>query len=72
MTLYVGLTDEPDRRRAEHGNPVDWQQTTRFIRESDARDWEKTELSKPGRQGGGSGSGWRYGYWYATTSSTRQ
>ena len=29
MTWYVGLTDDPDRRRSEHGAPSDWQQTTR-------------------------------------------
>jgi predicted GIY-YIG superfamily endonuclease len=39
MAWYVGLTDDPDRRKTEHGNPADWQQT-RFTSEDAARAWE--------------------------------
>ena len=71
--IYVGLTDDPVRRRAEHGYPGDWQQTTiAFANEAAARIWEKAELAKPGRRGGTGGGGWRYGYMYTITPSTRQ
>lgn len=51
--MYVGLTDDPVRRRAEHGYPMDWQQMPiAFATEAAARAWEAAELSKPGRQGG--------------------
>lgn len=72
MTWYVGLTDHPDRRRQEHGNPADWEQTGPFMFESQAREWEASYVGKPGYQGGGGGSGWHYGYWYTITASTRQ
>ena len=71
--MFVGLTDDPGRRRAEHGNPVDWQQTGRpFNREHEARAWELSYTSKPGYQGGPGGTGWRYGYWYTITAQTRE
>ena len=69
MTWYVGLTDDPERRRAEHGNPSDWQQT-QFSTEAEARAWEAKYVGKPGYQGDTGGAGWRYGYWYTITSST--
>ena len=31
MAYYVGLTDDLDRRRGEHGNPRDWQMTGPFL-----------------------------------------
>ena len=72
MTWYVGLTDGPDRRRAEHGNPPDWQQTSRFNSESEARAWEAKYVGKTGYQGGQGGAGWRHGYWYTITPNTKQ
>lgn len=72
MTWYVGLTDDPDRRKGEHGNPSDWQQTGRFNSENDARSWEAKYVGKPGYQGGPGGAGWHFGYWYSVTSQTRQ
>lgn len=73
MTWYVGLTDDPDRRRSEHGAPSDWQQTTRaFDSEASARAWEESYTGKDGYQGGGGGAGWRYGYWYTITAQTRE
>jgi len=71
MKWYVGLTDDPDRRRTEHGNPADWQQA-RFDTEAAARTWEAQYFAKPGYQGGTGGGGWRYGYWYTITPQTRQ
>ncbi len=71
MTWYVGLTDDPNRRRAEHGNPPDWQQAA-FGREQEARAWEARYVGKPGYQGGPGGAGWRYGYWYTITPQTTE
>jgi hypothetical protein len=73
MTWYVGLTDDPDRRRKEHGSPPDWQQTaTAFNTEAEARAWEAKYVGKPGYQGGSGGGGWRYGYWYAISPQAKQ
>jgi hypothetical protein len=72
MAWYVGLTDDPARRRVEHGSPSDWQQTGPFATEAAARAWEAQYVGKPGYQGGPGGSGWRYGYWYTITLTTRQ
>ena len=69
VTWYVGLTDDPERRRGEHGNPPDWKQTT-FNSEVEARTSERGYTSKPGYQGAAGGSGWRYGYWYTITAQT--
>lgn len=67
---YVGLTDDPKKRREEHGNPVDWQQRS-FSTESEARAWEKAMLAS-GYKGGPGGEGWRYGYTYTITSLTKE
>jgi hypothetical protein len=72
MAWYVGLTDDPGRRKAEHGNPPDWQQTTFNFSESQARVWEAQYVGKPGYKGGPGGTGWRYGYWYTITPQTRE
>jgi len=72
MTWYVGLTDDLTRRRTEHGNPADWQQTGPFATEAAARAWEAQYVGKSGYQGAPGGSGWRYGYWYTITRTTRQ
>ena len=71
MTWYVGLTDDPNRRRAEHGNPPDWQQAA-FNTEQEARAWEARYVGKAGYQGGPGGAGWQYGYWYTVTPQTTQ
>lgn len=68
---YVGLTDDPQQRRQDHGNPVDWLQRI-FSWESEARAWEKAMLAQPGFTGGPGGTGWRYGYVYTITNSTRE
>jgi len=71
MMKYAGLTDNPTKRKIEHGNPVDWKQRS-FSIEIDARKWEKAILALPGYTGGTGGEGWRYGYIYTITSSTNQ
>jgi hypothetical protein len=68
---YVGLTDDPERRKKEHGNPVDWWQR-RFNNEKEAREWEKEMLKKPGYKDGTGGEGWRYGYTYTIAASTKE
>lgn len=64
MARYVGLTDDPNRRKTEHGNPTDWWQKGPFSTEREARDWEKDMLSK-GYRGDTGGAGWRYGYTFS-------
>jgi hypothetical protein len=71
MPMYVGLTDDPVRRWAEHGNPSDWHTFGPFQSEAKARDWEKDMLAA-GFQGGPGGSGWRYGYTYPINGTARQ
>jgi hypothetical protein len=68
--LYVGLTDDPDQRRKEHGNPPTWFVAIHFEVEQRARDWEKTEISKEDHVGGPGGEGWRHGYNYTITEDT--
>lgn len=68
---YVGLTDNPSRRKTEHGSPSDWTQQS-FYSENEARTWEKRMISLPGYRGGTGGDGWRYGYIYTITPNTVQ
>lgn len=68
---YAGLTDDPTRRRQEHANPTDWEQQS-FSSETQAREWERRMVAQPGYRGGTGGEGWRYGYTYTITPSTRQ
>ena len=69
MAWYVGLTDDPERRRTEHGNPPDWRHVG-FTDEATARAWEAKYVALAGYQGGPGGAGWRYGYWYTITDQT--
>lgn len=70
---YVGLTDDPERRRREHGNPPDWTlRAPAFTSEPEARAWEKTQLARADCRGGPGGGGWQYGYWYTITATTTQ
>ena len=69
---YVGLTDDPKQRWEQHGKPTDWHQTGAFPSEAAARAWEKEQLRKPGCRGGPGGAGWRFGYWYTITNSTKE
>ncbi len=72
MATYVGLTDDPVKRRVDHGSPQDWRQIGPFPNQDAARAWEKQELTKPNTRGGPGGAGWRYGYWYTITARTVQ
>ena len=71
MAMYVGLTDDLERRRGEHGNPTDWKEYGPFQSEQAARNWEKSAIAS-GYTGGPGGAGWRYGYTYTITSTTRE
>lgn len=66
---YVGLTDNPEERKQQHGNPPDWWQRS-FYKENEAREWEKRMLSQNGYEGGTGGKGWKYGYSYTITKDT--
>jgi hypothetical protein len=68
---YIGLTDDPNRRRQDHGNPYDWWECS-FTSEDEARAWEKDMLSNPDHTGIPGGEGWRFGYIYTITPSTNQ
>ncbi len=72
MTTCVGLTDDPDRRRTEHGSPSDWRVVRSFAAEVQARAWEGQFANAPGYRAGTGGSGWRYGYAYTITQRTKQ
>ena len=71
MPQYAGLTDDLQRRKAEHGDPVDWQEVGPFQAEQQARDWED-EKHRQGFLGDGGGAGWKYGYTYPVTAQTRE
>ena len=70
MAHYIGLTDDPAKRKQEHGHPTDWQQIGPFMSEQVARDWEKQCVAQPGYLGNPGGGGWKYGYWYTVTART--
>ena len=72
MTWYVGLTDDPERRRGEHGKRSDWHVREPFASEPIGRAWEEELLKRTDCRGGPGGSGWRYGYWYTIMPDTRQ
>lgn len=69
---YVGLTDDLERRKGEHGNPADWKHVKTFSSERDARAWEDGELKRPNTCGDTGGAGWKYGYEYTVTTNTRE
>ena len=51
----IGVTDDPNRRKTEHGNPQHWMQW-KADSETAARNVEKYFLGK-GMKGGGGGGG---------------
>ncbi len=69
MTIYVGLTNNPQRRWEEHGKPRDFKHK-QFRTEQEARRWERHYTRLPGMAGNTGGRGWKYGYWYTVTRST--
>lgn len=70
MSMYVGLTNYPARRKQEHGNPTDWTVYGPFSTERGARAWERRVLAS-GYRGGSGGDGWQYGYTYTITRYTK-
>jgi hypothetical protein len=66
---YAGLTDDPDTRKIDHGKPFDWNQHE-FDSEEEARAWEKIMVAS-GYQGSHGVDGWKYGYTYTITESTK-
>jgi hypothetical protein len=69
---YVGLTDDPIRRRIEHGDPPDWRVEHWFWQEQDARAWRQLEAQRPAHCGGPDRGGWRFGYKYTVTGDSRE
>ena len=67
---YAGLTDDPQKRKGDHGNPADWKVVEEFSTESEARNWEKYMHDAKGYKGDEGGTGWRYGYIYTITKRT--
>jgi hypothetical protein len=67
---HAGLTDDPKARREAHGNPIDWNEH-QFENEEEARAWEKIMLAS-GYNGGTARDGWRYGYTFTITRTTKQ
>ena len=68
---YLGLTDHLQEKKQEHGNPFDWVYFI-FSTESMARSWKEEMLTEPSYKSGAQEDGWRYGYIYTITSTTRQ
>ena len=69
---YVGLTDDPEKSRADHGYPADFTVVWQFDSETTARAWEKLMLKNPGFQGVPGRKGWKYGYIYTINQTTIQ
>lgn len=66
---YAGLTDDPARRKVEHGNPTDWLVVKSFTSEPVARAWEQSMMDA-GYSGDTGGAGWKYGYTYTKGPGT--
>ncbi len=61
---YAGLTDEPKRRKLEHGNPRDFRIMQQFTSETAARQWERRMLAQ-GYEEDTIGKSWKYGYTFS-------
>ncbi|MBN1973821.1 MAG: hypothetical protein JW787_09300 [Sedimentisphaerales bacterium] len=61
---YSGLTDEPKKIKAEHGNPGDFKVMQQFTSEASARQWEK-RMYAHGYEQDKKGTGWKYGYTFS-------
>jgi len=64
---YAGLTDEPKRRKREHGNPSDFRVIQQFTFETAAQQWERRILARWYEEDT-SGKGWKYGYTFSVRS----
>ena len=67
---YAGLTDNPEAKRVEHGNPIDWNQH-RFFGRDEAKVWERLMVDI-GYQGNVESEEWKYGYTFTITKKTIQ
>ena len=67
---YAGLTDHPLHRKLDHGDPPDWSQR-RFDSEEEALVWYRLMFIR-GYIGSGEGAGWRYGYTFTCTHTTKE
>ncbi|MHC4574087.1 MAG: hypothetical protein ACYS76_08140 [Planctomycetota bacterium] len=64
---YAGLTDEPERRKREHGNPRDFRVIQQFTSETAARQWESRMFAR-GYEKDTTGKDWKYGYTFSIRS----
>ena len=62
---YAGLTNDPQRVKKEHNNPLDFK-VRHFGSEFEARRWQKHMLAQ-GYEGETGGAEWRYGYTFSVT-----
>ena len=67
---FAGLTDYPSNRQSDHGWPEDWSQC-RFDTEQEARVWHRLMLAR-GYIGYSEEVGWRFGYAYTCTKTTKE
>jgi len=68
---YVGLTNNLDQRKEQHGSPPGFRRVHAFRTEKEARAWEEQMLSK-GYKGDTGGKGWKYGYTFPVTRKKRK
>ncbi|MDP8209012.1 MAG: hypothetical protein P9L92_20280 [Candidatus Electryonea clarkiae] len=71
MAQYVGLTDDPEKRKELHGNPEDWELMDPFENEREARNWEMLKRIS-GFKGGERTGEWKYGFIYTITIKTNE
>lgn len=69
---YYGLTNKPDIRKQQHGNPKDWKIEHKFQNETEARSWEQKKTARSDNSGDTGGKGWKYGYSYTVTEQTME
>ena len=68
-STFVGLTDDPIRRRRELGDPPDWIVEHWFWKESEAQAWARAEAQRPEHSPAPTGNGWRFGYKFTVVES---
>jgi hypothetical protein len=61
---HAGLTDEPKKIKAEHGNPRDFKIMQQFTSETSARQWERRMYAQ-GYDLDKKSNGWKYGYTFS-------
>jgi len=64
---HIGLTDDPDRRKIEHGNPKTWYQWEADS-EPVAKGVESYLVHNTKMQGETGGAGWKYVYMFMKVS----